>query len=286
MKRGILFFLISIFLISFVMADCQLGVSLINQDPYPAVPGDYVKLVFQITGVENAECQNIVFELTPQYPISFDPGVNSRVEIKGGTFTRDFSSFLMVPFKVRVDPDALNGENPIEISYSDGLISPVEKLQQFDLYVEDVRVDFEINIKDYDPLSNVLTFEILNIGENDVEAVTLEIPEQEKITVKGSNKNIVGALDSNDYTTADFEATPLEGIIKLKVYYTDQTGTRRTTDESVYFNSESFQGRKADKKSVSSSTYILVILILGIIIYWFYRRHKNKKHKQAHHHQH
>jgi len=261
-----------VFLSSFVLAGCNLGVSLLNQDPYPAVPGDYVKLVFQVEGVENSECQNVVFELIPQYPISFDPGVESKVTIKGGTFTKDFTSFLMVPFKVRVDSDALNGDTPFEVSYSDGLISPTKKLKDFNLYVEDVRVDFELNIKDYDYSTNTLTLEILNIGENDVGAVTIEIPEQENIEVKGSNKNIVGALDSNDYTTADFEAIlKEEGQVNLIVYYTDEIGTRRAKDESVYFNPASFQDRKADQNGVSTSTYIITILILVGIGYFIYK---------------
>ena len=189
----------------------------------------------------------------------------------------------MVPFKVRVDPDALDGDNPFEISYSEGLINPALKLKEFNLFVKDVRVDFELNIKDYDYSTDTLTLEILNIGESDVEAVTIEIPEQENIQVKGSNKNIVGALDSNDYTTADFEATPQEeGLIDLIIYYTDEIGTRRVKEESVYFNPSSFQDRNADKKGVSTSTYVISFLVIFGIAYWIYRRAKKKKHAKKH----
>src|SRR3989338_9175616 len=76
---------------------CFLNVSLINQDPYPAVPGDYVKIVFQITGTENPECESVFFELLSEYPISFDPNTTSKIQIKGGTFTKDYSPYFMVP---------------------------------------------------------------------------------------------------------------------------------------------------------------------------------------------
>jgi len=71
---------------------------------------------------------------------------------------------------------------------------------------------------------------------------------EDLIKIKGPNKNIVGALDSNDYTTADFEATLQEGKIDLLIHYTDEISIRRIKEESIYFNSDSFQGRKNDQK--------------------------------------
>ena len=278
-------FLGFLLVLNLISATCDLRVSLLNQDPYPAVPGDYVKLVFQVEGVESTECKNVDFELISQYPISFDPGVNPVVQIKGGTFTRDYSSFLMIPYKVRVDSDALEGENPIEIRYSEGSIDLTNHLKQFDLYIENVKVDFEVHIKDYVDETKTLTIEILNIGDNDVEALTVEIPEQPNIEIKGSNRNIVGDLDSNDYTTAEFEAIPSEGEIELIIYYNDEINVRRTTTEKVYFNPTMFEGRNGDSTGLSTSAYILIILVLGIGAFWVYRVRKKRKakHKKNQH---
>ena len=54
--------------LSFVSASvCELDVTMLNQDPYPAVPGDYVEIVFQIAGIENPECGRVVFSLYLNY---------------------------------------------------------------------------------------------------------------------------------------------------------------------------------------------------------------------------
>ena len=53
---------------------CDLDVTLLNQDPYPAVPGDYVKLVFQLEGIDDTDCNDITFNLLADYPIEFNPG--------------------------------------------------------------------------------------------------------------------------------------------------------------------------------------------------------------------
>ena len=140
---------VSLLLSLALIAACDLDVTMINQDPYPAVPGDYVKLVFQVTGVENPECKSVSFELIEDYPISFDPGDSPLVEIKGGTYVRDYSSYLIIPYKVRIDENALDGENDIEVKYGLTGLDALHKLETFAIEVDDTRADFELHIDQY-----------------------------------------------------------------------------------------------------------------------------------------
>lgn len=283
MKKSVLvvFILgIMLFSLSGVFAEgCDLDVSLINQDPYPAIPGDYVKIVFQVDGVDNPECRQVDFELLEQYPLIFDPDEIGRYTVEGGGFDQDFSSYLLAPYKVRIDGDALDGGNPIEVQYRYGG-NPGFETKKFSLEVEDTRADFEVHIKDYSFATRTLTFEILNIAEDDVEALTIEVPKQEGIIVKGSNINIEGDLDSNDYLTTSFEAVPERGFIELSLTYTDNINERRTVDKKVFFEPEYFEDRIADQKKTGVGTYIFWIVVLGIIVYFFYRRHKKNKKKK------
>jgi len=284
MAKGVMVLMLGIFLLTIASAaPCDLNVTLINQDPYPAVPGDYVKVVFQIDGVENPECGDVTFELVPQYPISLDPSQSTTVTIKSGTFTRDHSSFLMAPYKVRVDPEALDGDNVIEVRYTDVNTQDFQS-KQFNLNVENVKADFEIYVKDYDATTNTLTFEILNIAKDNVEALAINIPKQDSITVKGANTNIVGDLDSNEYSTADFEAIPKEGQIKLILSYTDQINERRTLEKSVYFDPSYFQNRAGETKSTPWFTYSIILLIIVFVVWWFFfRKKKHSEHHELHH---
>jgi hypothetical protein len=280
MKKRLLSYLIFgilIINITFVLAGpCDLDVSIINQDPYLAIPGDYVKIVFQVQGVENPECGKIEFELLEKYPISFDPLENPKISTESGIYNKDYSSFLLVPYKIRVDSNALEGDNPIEVQYKFGLNLGYET-KQFNLNVKDSKADFEIYISDYDSSTRTMTFKILNTEDVDVEALTIEIPKQNNIEIKGSNINIVGDLDSNEYTTADFEAIPKEGEITIKIIYTDEINKRRTIEKTVLYDSEYFTGRIADKNNKSLSSYLPWLIILGIIIYYFYIKRKKKQ---------
>ncbi|GBE19762.1 MAG TPA: hypothetical protein ENG87_02435 [Candidatus Pacearchaeota archaeon] len=283
MKKGLIILFVFVFSsISLVNAACELDASMINQDPYPAVPGNYVKLVFQITGTENPECGRISIELLEKYPISFDPGESSLVQIRGGTYQRDYSSYLIVPYKVRLDENALNGENKIEVRFGKGNLSESYKSKSFNIEVEDTHADFEIFIKAYDAKTKKLTFEILNIAESNVEALTLEIPKQDNITILGSKTNILGDLDSNEYTTADFTATPKQGEITIKISYSDAINKRRTIEKKVLFEPEYFKPSDADQKK-PWYVYLIYILIAGAVVYFFYRHRKKKKERYGHH---
>ena len=258
---------------------CNLQPSLLNQDPYPAVPGDYVKLVFQLDGLDNPNCGDISFELLEEFPLSFDPDQKRIFTASSGTTLRNFQDFLLAPFEVRVDENALDGENLIEARYAHKLGTPTELffLEDFNITVEDVRVDFEVSIKDYQTSTNTLTFEILNIGKTDIEALTIEIPKQDNIVVKGTKRNIVGSLDSKEDTTFSFEAIPQNGEIELIIFYSDLADIRRDVTKTVDFDSIYFEDRAGDNASLSPTFYAIAALIVLIILIWIRRIWKRRK---------
>lgn len=280
MKKEMIFAFVLVFVLlgtSSVLAEpCKLDISLINQDPYPANPNDYVRLIFQITGINNPECGSIDFELLEQYPLIFDPGYDPKYTIKSGVYERDYRSFFLASYKVRIDEDAMDGSNPLEVRYRHGSRT-VNIQKQFDLEVKNTQANFEVFVKDYDKTKNILTFEVLNIADVGIEALVLEIPSQENIVVKNSHRNIVGDLDSNDYTSADFQATPSKGEIKIILHYTDSIGKRRSVEEFVSFEPEYFEGRIEDQNQKGIGSYLIWIVLIGLIVWYFWRRHKKKK---------
>jgi hypothetical protein len=279
MKRGLisLAFVFFVFSLAGVFSiGCDLDISLVNQDPYPAIPGEELKIVFQVDGLKTSECGNVRLELVEEYPMTLSPGQVEFYQIESGTFTKDFQSFFIAPFRLRVAENALDGSTPIKIRYKIGS-NTVYITEEFNIEIDNVLADFEVHVKDYDSNTRNLVFEILNIASSDVEALTVEIPKQENVEIKGSKINIVGDLDSNEYTTADFEAIPREGEITLKISYSDSTNTRRVIEKSVLFEPGYFQGRLSDEKPSRAGTYIFLVLVLLVIAYFIYKRNKKKR---------
>ena len=278
MKRLLLTGILLLGMLVLVTAEpCDPSVTLLNQDPYPAVPGDYAKLVFQVEGVSNPECGDVSIELVDKYPITVDPSTPKQISVKAGTYAgTNYQSFVMAPYKVRVDENALNGDTPGEIVVQ---TKGGTESYEFNINIEDTRTNFEVQIKDYNYATKELTLEILNIGDQDIQALRVEIPKQASIDVKGANRIVVGDLDSNEYTTADFEATPSDGEITVNLYYQDAINVNRSVVGKITFDSSYFVGRVADQKTTSKWTYVFWAVILILVVYFIVKKFKKKSKK-------
>ncbi len=281
MKKSVMFiFVAALMLISLVgvfASNCNLKVSLVNQDPYPAVQGDTVKLLFQVSGVQNPNCGGAIFRLDPGYSFSLQGDTGTKI-LSGSTYTQNYNNDWAIPYTLNVNKDAPDGIVQVEGYYSPGtsLNSSGVLSQVFNVSIQDSRADFEVYVKNYDPLTNTFTLQILNIAKVNIKALTVEVPKQDNIQIKGSNVNIVGDLDSNEYTTADFDAVPSDGNITLKISYSDQANVRRTVEKTVVYDSKFFDGQGKSKSS-PVVTWIIVLVVVGLIVYWYLRRKKKKR---------
>ncbi len=277
MIKKVLFVSILFFLMSSVQA-CTLTPSLVNQDPILAIPGESVKVVFQVSGTEDPSCGAVITELFEEYPFSIDPGYNTKISSKGGTFVRDFNSFLIVPYKLRVHQDALDGDQAVKLKlYSDN--SAASKIYEFNLSVKDVRTDFIVTIDSFSFTTNQLVFGLANIGDEDAKSITFEVPPQDSIAVDGGHTKILGDLDSNEDTTLSFSAVPKDGEISIIISYNDQNNIRRAVPKKILFTEESFDSTR--KSSTPSFSLILLwIVVISLIVYIYWSRKKRKKFQQ------
>lgn len=267
-----------------VSKDCAPKIELLNQDPYPANPGEYVKVVFQINGLENPNCKKVVFSVNENFPFSLEPGSQNEVNVYGSAYVRNYNSTALIPYNLMVDKDAADGDNEIEVAMQIVKASGevVSQVEQFMINVQGVKVDFDLSIKDFDSSTNTLTFEILNIGESDITALVAEIPKQDNVVVKGSNRNIIGDLDASDDTTFKFEAMPKDGEIDVALAYTDSINKRREAMKKVYYDSSYFTDRKKDQAPAKSGYYYLfwLLLLINVVLFvrrWWKRRKKKDK---------
>lgn len=282
MKRGILFIFLFLFSLNFILASaCNLDISLLNQEPYPAVPGETVKIVFQVDGISSNDCGDISLRIVENFPFILDPSSQSSYTIKSGTFTKDYQSYFMAPFTLKINEDANDGLNKLEIKYqtiNSDLTSYI--LKSFNIEVKDVKADFDIFVRDYNLQTNQMIFEILNIANSDIRAVMVEIPSQEGLEIIGTNKQNIGDLYSKEDATANLKLKTEKDYINLIIHYSDLTNTRRSVEKRVEFKKENFS--YSDVKESNNSWIIFVILILGGFIFYKYRKNKKRKLKELH----
>lgn len=278
--KWVMLLVLSIFLIQLSSSLCTLTPTLINQDPNPAVPSETVKVLFQLEGVENPECGQINLEFLESYPFSLDPGYEKLQTIYGGTYTRDFNSFWMVPYKIRIDKDALDGDHTLQLKTWINN-EPVFKITEFNLSIEEVRTEFIVTIDGYSFSTKKLSLGIVNVGKKNAQSITVEIPSQENAAIEGGHVKILGELNSNEDTTATFDAVLSSGPIKVNIEYNDEIGERRVLSKEVIFSEIPFESTR-EKSSISLSTIFLWIFIVGVVIYLIIlRRRINLRHRAS-----
>ena len=205
--------LFSFYSIEIVRADsstlCNPDISLINQDPAPAVPNGYVKVIFEVSNLGN--CPNgFSVKLDPQYPFSLDSGTNPVQELKQNPFTtNDYKSVWNVPYTIRVAQDALEGDYYLNLLYSTGANKNFNYLsasQSFNISIRDVQTNFYAVVQDY--ANSQVSVGIVNTGKNTANSMVVSIPQQNGFTVTGTSQQIVGNLAAGDYTIVSFKITP------------------------------------------------------------------------------
>ncbi|MDD5149100.1 MAG: hypothetical protein PHC28_01275 [Flavobacterium sp.] len=275
---------------------CNLNVTLVNQDPYPATPDSYIKVVFQVSNAYDSDCGGAYFELAPSYPFSLDENDSWRFLEEGTVLSSEYSQDWMIAYKIRVDKDALDGENLIEVHYGPGTkYSDTYLTAKFNITIKDARTEFDAVIQESS--DSEVSIAIANVGKYTANSVVVRIPEQENFQASGTDGQMVGNLESGDYTIVSFtisqilnmtqsrenpQSTSQTKNLSFDIYYTDNIGERRVVNMELPFSSTSgnittttsgnfpsgFPGQQQTSFfSLRNFIILLIILIIGFILY-------------------
>ncbi len=293
---------------------CAPQITLVNQDPSPAVPGDYVKVLFQVSGI-NQYCKGLKVELQPDYPLSLDTNDSTVQTLGGTTFAPGYSGAWNIPYKLKVSPDALNGDYNLDLKYYAGQSSNAISIQKsFTITVTDSQTAFDAVIQEAS--SSGVSIALANTGKYAANSVIVRIPEQESFAVTGTNGQMVGNLASGDYTIVSFtvsqraragnfsrngvrpptnssesgnypqNVSAISNNLKFDIYYTDNIGERRIVNMQLPLNlgNSSMMGGFASRsgtRTTSQSTgfnWTAFLIFLGLVVigYIVYKKYPGK----------
>lgn len=144
MKKLLLFFVLMAALTITVAAQTPaINISLMNQDPDPVGPGEYVELRFSVQNTKpGSVAEDFEIQLDPRYPFSLDSSEAATRALGDLPALGDGSNVYVVKYKVRVAQDAVEGSVPIHIRYKHGTLSWITR--QFDLDIQTLDANLAI----------------------------------------------------------------------------------------------------------------------------------------------
>ncbi len=250
MKKELFIGLVFIMLIGLVSADTPSGrisesvnvqVSLLNQDPDPVQPGSYVEVRFKVENLGVYDADDVVFELLPSYPFKLEPGdtATRKIGTLYGRATGDESA--LVYYKLKVDKDAVEGNNELRLRYSDDSGSSWILLDEFDIRVQTIDAVVGISAVDTVPKKlepgkvGKLIFKLDNMADSLIEDITLKLDfssdDMPFVPVNSASEKQIRSLGAGESVEFEFDIRVLADAdsqtykVPIEVRYIDESDT-------------------------------------------------------------
>ena len=186
---------------------------LLNQDPDPAEPGEFLEVRWKVVKYGNNKLEDLEFLLESEYPFTIDPS-NKQIQ-KVGDWQRysEDNEFYTLYYKLRVNDDALEANYDLKLSYRYG--TNLEwNTQEYSIRVGDEeKPNLVLGTLQTEPLKLMadtneakLNVEIENIGDESAEnlKIELELPEGFEESYAYSTRDNLGTISEESSKTATF----------------------------------------------------------------------------------
>jgi len=225
MKKNLLLFgIFTILFLSMVKAQTieapQINITLMNQDPDPVGPGEYVEIRFKIyNNYAGTEAKNFQLELDPIYPFSLDPNEKALRDIGTLPALGDGGNVIVVKYKVRVDDNAVEGSNPIKLKYKHDNIDWITR--EFNINVQTIDANLAIISVATDPSKikpgdkAIVKIKVKNMADSTMKDITMKLD-----LTFSSFLDQVATLTATDSLTAfnSLPFAPMESATEQKIY--------------------------------------------------------------------
>jgi len=242
-----------------ISSSANIDVSLINQDPDPAEPGKYVEVKWKVENAGSSNTKNVIFEVLPKFPFSLDPGVSATQKI-GSMWGRQMGDIgIIVTYRLKVDENAVEGLNEIEVRYS--LDNGVSWHKPGKFYINIRTHDAILNVKKVsyapDPMppgkKAILSIELENMANSllkDIKiklslitvlqtATSLSYSELPFSPFGTTNQQVIKSIDAGKTRTVEFTLIPDPNAdsdvykIPITIEYSDRIGINYSKSEII-----------------------------------------------------
>lgn len=209
--------------------ESQDSIEILSIDKSVIGPGSQEELNFKIKNVGSADLENLKFSLASEenvlLPVLSDNSYHID-SLKSG-------EEILVPFKVIASSTVIADlySLDLKINYQDSMTGTTKEVTTTaGIYIGGVT---EFDIVFDDEVDGEYAFTIANIGSNDATSVKVSVQDSSTWQVNGRSSEIIGNLNSGDYTTTSFEMVNGRGNLNFEIEYTDTMGVRQITQKEV-----------------------------------------------------
>jgi hypothetical protein len=203
----------------------DLRITFLNQDPDPVEPGEQIELRFRAENHGQYRIEDIEFEILPEYPFELLSEEDAKKAIGSLDPAQRGKDSAIFHWKLRVDSEAIEGNNEIELRYSVEGRPAAIKLEPFLVNVKSRDIiltvgKIEANPEKVAPGQEIeLNFPLLNLADSDVDdvRVSLNLEGFPFATFGSTNEQVVQLLRRREITDLTFKLVA-NSDAELKTY--------------------------------------------------------------------
>ncbi|MFW6450338.1 MAG: COG1361 S-layer family protein [Nanoarchaeota archaeon] len=274
----------------------NLELSSIESTPYPAFPGEEVKVSFEAENLADSAIKNVRFRLGLDTPESVaDEGKDLPfAPLRHGTEKEvgliEPGENVSLNYDLMVSPDASPGiyKIPMEISFYDQRNNEYKKKEMFGVFVNSeprisVVLDEDEGVRPGQ--KNELSIRFTNKGLPNLKFLTARITETEQFEVFSPKEKYMGNLDSDFYDIVNYKVyiePTNESTIKIPIVYEFMDGVNndytRSKELEIRVLTPELEERMGLVEEPAQPVFIYV-LIAFVVLYILYRFNKKRKQK-------
>jgi len=244
MKRLAFLFLFAFLVLGLANAALTgISVDISKYEPYPAQPGQYIDVWISVQNIGGGSAENVQVRVSPSYPFSIDPNENATKDL--GTLIGGQEAVMK--FKVRVDQNAVQGNNFLDVQYKYGGFDWITKRMEISVQTHDAILSINRVSTEPDTLvpgkTGSLVFELQNMADSFLSDVKVKLDLSNEsmpfVVVNSSSEKWISNIDSGKNETVSFAILTFPNAeskiykVPFEISYYDSLGTEYTKADTL-----------------------------------------------------
>lgn len=226
----------------------KIQVTLISQEPDPAAPGEVVDVRFKVENMGGSGTGDMLFEVLPKYPFTVYSGSAER-DLGAIQSYQNGENAIIVLYKIKVDENAAEGNNYLDVRYRIGDSKEWIVLEDFVIRVRTRDLVLSVDSIETSP-SNIApgsSFELSMTLNNNADSLIKDVKVKLGLSASdtpfapstSTSEKQIFQISSKTGKIMKFDLVALPeaegGIYKIPVTisYTDETGTSYSKDDVI-----------------------------------------------------
>lgn len=277
MKKIAILALMVLLLLNTVSAASLIKVVLLNQDPDPVDAGDVVELRFKIENSGETTREDVSLEIIPEAPFTLYSGdlIKNLGILRWDQLGKEAA---IADFKLKVDPDAADGDHAIKVRVHSGTTSWIYE-DKFFIDVEHERIKLKTFVRSSDIITanskGTISVEVANAGGYNLEFLELELAPSDDYKLLSTSPYVyLGNLDSDDTEIEDFQIYVPDGKkevsvpVLLKYEVNDQDYEDHEVLTLNLLSTEEAKTVGLIKTSNTLTYVLLAFIVILLIVIW------------------